>query len=87
MTSKTESPTPDFSIILLAPVAEALESSNPQVRAEAFARLAEEALELAKQAGSREMFQFWGGLHEDFHAEARELLEPMPAKPKRRWFR
>ena len=80
MTSTTETPTP-FPIILLAPVAEALGSPDRQVRAEAFARLAEEALELAKQSGSQEMFQFWGGLHEDCHAEARDLLEPAP-KPK-----
>jgi hypothetical protein len=85
MTNSTETPTPSFPITLLAPVAEALESSDPQVRAEAFARMAEEALELAKQATTSEMFQFWGGLHEDFHAEACALLAP--AKPKRRWFR
>jgi hypothetical protein len=75
-----------FPITLLAPVAEALESSDPQVRAEAFARMAEEALELAKQAPSAEMFQFWGGLHEDFHSEACALLAP-PKPKKRRWFR
>lgn len=86
MTSTTETPTP-FPIILLAPVAEALGSSDRQVRAEAFARLAVEALELAKQAPSQEMFQFWGGLHEDFHSEACALLEPAPAPKKRRWFR
>jgi hypothetical protein len=74
-----------FPITLLAPVAEALESSDPQVRAEVFARMAEEALELAKQAPSVEMFQFWGGLHEDFHSESVALLAP--PKPKRRWFR
>lgn len=83
MTSKTETPT--FPIILLAPVAAELESSDPQVRAEAFARMAMEALELAKQSTTPELFQFWGGLHEDFHSEACELLAP--PKPRRRWFR
>ncbi|MFJ4356889.1 hypothetical protein ACIP25_11530 [Streptomyces massasporeus] len=85
MTSTTDSPTPSFPITLLVPVAEALESSDPQVRAEVFARLAEEALELAKQSTSTDQFWFWGHLHEDFHAEAVALLAP--PKPKRRWFR
>ena len=77
--------TPTFPITLLAPVAEALESSDPQSQAEAFARLADEALELAKQSTTTELFWFWGRLHEDFHSRACELLAP--PKPKRRWFR
>lgn len=75
MTNSTEPPTPSFPILLLAPVAEALESSDPQVRAEAFARMGEEALALCERASSERMRRFWLDLSEDFQSEARAALE------------
>jgi hypothetical protein len=75
MTNPTETSTPSFPILLLAPVAEALESSDPQVRAEAFARMGEEALALCEQASSEQMCRFWLDLSEDFQHEARVALE------------
>ncbi|MEW2463108.1 hypothetical protein AB0872_20690 [Microbacterium sp. NPDC047426] len=63
-----------FPITLLAPVAEALESSDPQVRAEVFARMGEEALMLCETAPSEQMRQFWLDLSEDFQYEARAAL-------------
>jgi DNA-binding transcriptional regulator YbjK len=74
MTSTTDSPSPSFPITLLAPVAEALESSDPQVRAEAFARMGEEALALCEQASSEQMREFWLELSEDFQWETQAVL-------------
>jgi hypothetical protein len=51
-----------------------------------FAELADETLALAIQAPTAELEQFWGGLHEGFHADLLALQQPVQ-QPKRRWFR
>jgi hypothetical protein len=72
----------------LSSLAAALQSSaDRESRARVFAGLADEALTLADTAPSRELLDFWLGLHEDFFTEARTLQEPVRQPKKRRWFR
>jgi len=74
MSSTTDSPTPTptsmFPISLLAPVATALESSDPRARAATFVRLSNEALALCERAASEQLRWFWLGLAEGFKREA-----------------
>jgi hypothetical protein len=69
----------------LASLAAALKSADRADLGRVFAEMADEALELAASAPSREWFHFWGDLHESFHYESQRRLSP--PKPKRRWFR
>ena len=71
MHDTTETPTP---INLLSSMAAALDTSDPMVLAEAFARMGEEALALCEAAPSARMREFWLELSEDFQWEARAVL-------------
>ncbi|MFJ8594841.1 hypothetical protein [Streptomyces sp. NPDC093598] len=85
MTNSTPPPTPTTSHC--ASLAAALVSATDrESRVKLFAELADETLTLAVQAPTAELEQFWGGLHEGFHADLLALREPA-AMPKRRWFR
>jgi hypothetical protein len=80
-------PTEKARITPLSSMTESLHSADGQVTAEAFRRIADEALVLCESAPTQQLWNFWGALHERCYHEARVLLNPPEPKPKRRWFR
>lgn len=81
--STTPTPTPTAH---LSSLAAALQSGDPRVQSEAFARMSDEALALCESAPSEQLWLFWLRLSETFQGQAQELVAP-PKPKKRRWFR
>lgn len=86
MTSTTETPAPTTSFCASLAAA-LLSATDRESQIKLFSELADETLVLAVQAPTEELMQFWGGLHEGFHADLLALREPAPKPKKRRWFR
>ena len=79
--------TPTTTTNHLASLAAALHSGDRDTLARLFDELGEEALVVCDAAPTQQLWDFWLRLSETFQHEARIAREPVPPKPKRRWFR
>ena len=75
-------PTTSYCAWLAAALASA---SDRESRIKLYGELADEAFVHSAEAPTKELWRFWGSLHEGFYSQMRDLQDP--PKPKRRWFR